>query len=327
MRNHLLSVMGAAALGLCFGVTATYGHVIDPDVNKDAAKLRKNVGKQGSKHVFCLVKAATKCEEDGTSSGVECHLDTGVVDFDPGGPAEMDFQGAIAKCDEKYDPTKKGTDYVGIGCPGDCVNGATDGVQQCANMSPAYEATVEGTVAPAAKAQLPGLAATINTACGLDGIGANDADPVRIECVRQNADTLGRYGRGLFKCAEKCENDFKDKKGNGGGSNLGKCTSNTAETDPNFDSCDVEKFNKAVEKGGALSPTNAALTLVAVRTAINIATNGLYNRSDPTDVDPTTSTLSPCGTCGDGIQDGAEECDMSDDALCGGPCNANCTCP
>ena len=49
MRAHLSSVLGAAMLSLFFGMTAAYGHVIDPDVNKDAAKLRKNVAKQQRK--------------------------------------------------------------------------------------------------------------------------------------------------------------------------------------------------------------------------------------------------------------------------------------
>lgn len=308
-----------------FGVSAAHANVIDPDVNKDLAKLRKNIGKQGTKHVFCLVKAATKCEDDGVDSTVECNLVTGAVAYDvPPDKATQKFQDAIAKCDEKYNPSKKGTDYVGIGCPGDC-NVVTPGVQQCANMA-AYEAIVEGTAGiAAAKVQLGGLATLINIACTLDGIGASNADPLRIECVRQNAATLGRYSKGLFKCIAKCENDFKNKKGNGGPSNGPNCLAADPGADSNFNTCDTDAFTKAVDKEGALSPTNTTSLLPQIHTAINNATNLLYNRSDPTLLGNPES--SPCGACGNGTREGAEECDGGDDAACPASCNADCSCP
>lgn len=316
------------AAALCvFGVSAARAHVIDPDVsdaNKDLAKLRKDIGKQGSKHVFCLVKAATKCEKDGVDSTVECNLANGNVSYDvPPDKATTKFQDAIAKCDEKYNPTKKGTDYVGIGCPGDCDVGAA-GTQQCANMSPAYEATVEGTTGlTAAKVQLGGLASLINAACTLDGFGASNADPVRIACVEQNAATLSFYSKSLFKCILKCENDFKDKKGNGGPSNGPDCNAADGGADPLFATCVSDGLTKAETKKGPLSPSNASVLLPQINTAINNATNGLYNRSDPT-LGPDSN---PCGTCGNGSREGAEECDGGDDAACSGSCNADCTCP
>jgi hypothetical protein len=319
MKAHLASVLGAAVLSLSFGVTATYGHVIDPDVNEDAAKLRKDVGKRGDKLTICLLKAATKCEEDGVSAAPECHLGTGVVDYDPGGPAETKFQEKIAKCNDKYDPAKKGTDYVGIGCPGDCA--ATSGVQQCADMSPAYETDAEGD----AKGIPAILLQNIPDSCQLDGVGVDDSDPARIECVRQHTATLSAYTKGLLKCVQKCENDFKNKKGNGGGTNGPNCLAGVS-TAQAFNDCEAEKLAKAVDKHGPLSANNTTQSLAIHRLLINNATNRFYNRADPTDADPTTSSLSPCGNCGNGIREGAEECDLSDDALCSSSCNSDCNC-
>lgn len=308
---------------LCLvGASVAHAHVLDKDLDKDQVKLRKDLGKQGAKHVFCLVKAATKCEQDGVDSTVECNLTTGNVSYDmPPGKATQKFQDAIAKCDEKYNPSKKGTDYVGIGCPGDC-NTSAPGVQQCANMSPAYEATVEATTGlTAAKVQLPALATLINGACTLDGFGSSNTDPARMACVEQNAATLSTYSKGLFKCVSKCESDYKDKKGNGGPNNDPNCNSPSANAA--FDTCDDAAFTKAVDKNGALSPSNASILLPQIRSAINDATNGLYNRFDPT-LGPEGN---PCGDCGNGTREGAEECDGADDAACSGSCNADCTCP
>lgn len=305
------------------GASVASAMVLDPDVDKDLIKLRKDIGKQGYKHVFCLVKAATKCEKDGLNSGVECGLAGGAVSYDmPPGKATQKFQDAIAKCDEKYNPSKKGTDYVGIGCPGDC-NVPAAGVQACADMA-AYETSVQGTVGlTAAKVQLGTLATLINVACANDGIGTSNTDPVRIECTRQNAATLSRYSKGLFNCVAKCENDYKNKKGNGGPNNGENCNSLAAGVDTNFDTCDDEALAKAIEKEGALSTSNATLLLPEIRDAVNNATNGLYNRSDPT----LSAESSPCGSCGNDTREGAEECDSTDDALCPGSCAAACTCP
>jgi hypothetical protein len=317
--------MGMTAAVCLLAASVASAMVIDPDVEKDLAKLRKNIGKQGAKHVFCLVKAATKCEQDGVDASLECNLASGAVAYDvPPAKATQKFQDAIAKCDEKYNPSKKGNDYVGIGCPGDC-NVAAAGVQRCANMT-AYEAIVEGTTGiTAAKVQLGALAALINAACATDGVGSSNADPLRIACVEQNAATLSRYSKGLFKCVSKCENDFKNKKGNGGPTNGPNCLSQDPGVNGDFDACDDEALLKAIDKEGALTSSNISLLLPQIRDAINDATNLLYNRSDPTlPLDPESS---PCGSCGNAIREGAEECDGGDDAACSGSCNADCTCP
>jgi len=73
----------------------------------------------------------------------------------------------------------------------------------------------------------------------------------------------------------------------------------------------------------SLSPSVAGIVLPLLKTAVNDATDGLYNRFDPT----STADASPCGNCGNATRQGAEECDGADAAACPGLCNADCTCP
>lgn len=84
-----------------------------------------------------------------------------------------------------------------------------------------------------------------------------------------------------------------------------------------FNACD----SAALSKAGTLSPTNASITLLALRTAINQATRGLYDRFDPTG----SPADSPCGNCGNNIREGAEHCDGADLGVCGA-CTPGWTC-
>jgi len=312
-------VAGAAVLALICG-SAARAHVIDTTdkANKPAAKLRADIAKQVSKYTSCLVKAATKCELKGTLSSTECHLDTGVVDFEPTpGKVTAKFLAAIAKCDTKLVLNKKGNDYTGIGCPGDC--NAAAGVQQCADI-PAFQATVTATTgAAAAKVQLGTLAGFIDLGCSFDVPGSMPTDPARLDCVKNDAATLSKYSKGLFKCQGKCENDFKGKIGNGGFSNGKECNSGDPMAASTFNTCD----SAALAKAGTLTPVVAGQLLPQVRNAINTASNSLYNRSDPTGAPSDT----PCGTCGNATRQGAEVCDGADAAACPGLCKPDCTCP
>lgn len=304
-----------AALALVLSTSAALANVIDPAVDKANAKLRSDVGAQIAKYTFCLVKAAAKCEGKGLNSGVECHLDTGVVDYDPldAQGAQTKFQAAIAKCDSKVALTKKGTDYVGIGCPGDC-NSVAPGLQQCADL-PAFQASV--LAATGAKAQLGTLAAGVDLACTL-ATGNNDpTSDVRKDCVTDNVKLLIKYAQAAFKCEGKCQNDFKNKKGNGGPNNGPNCLAGNGGADANFNAC----VNKALTK--VTSPVALNLISAALNKAVNDAVGGLYDRFDPT----STPDASPCGTCGDATRAGAEVCDGADATACPGLCKPDCTCP
>ena len=313
-----IAILAAAALTLSASVALA--HVIDPAVNKDAAKHRADIAKQVSKYTFCLVKAASKCEKKGVNSGVECHLNTGVVDYDvPASDVTTKFQDAIAKCDAKMVLNKKGNDYAAVGCPGDC-NPAAPGTQACADIA-AFEASVEGTVGlTVPKFQLGLLAGVIDTNCATDNPGTMPTDQVRIDCAADQAKLLSKLAQGIFKCQAKCENDFKNSKGNGGPNNDPNCQAGDPGADPAFSACISSAESKVL---ASLSPTVNAVARPLVVAAVNDATNGLYNRFDPTGAPDD----SPCGTCGDNTREGAEECDGTDDAACPGNCNADCTCP
>lgn len=315
MRRGIAIIAGAA---LTLSASAALAHVIDPAVDKANYKLRADIAKQVSKYTFCLVKAASKCEGKGAISGPECNLATGAVAYEmPAGAETAKFQAAIGKCDTKLLLTKKGTDYVGIGCPGDC-DSMADGTQPCADLT-AFEATVEGTVGDSAKNQLGTLSSVIDFACQTD-IGGMNTDQARIDCSTDNAKVLSKYGQGQYKCALKCELDVKAKIGDGGLSNGGECQRGGPFEDPLFKACVDKALAKAVLK---LTPSNISITLPAVVAAINDANDGLFNRFDPT----STADASPCGTCGDNTRAGAEECDGTDDAACSGACATDCTCP
>ena len=51
--------------------------------------------------------------------------------------------------------------------------------------------------------------------------GSNHNDPADIACVATEAAKVTTLVKGLFKCGGKCENDYKDKKGNGGTTDAG----------------------------------------------------------------------------------------------------------
>jgi hypothetical protein len=320
MRKLTTVFVGAIALAL-IGTTAR-ANVLDPTnkLNKPAIKLRADVGKQVAKYTFCLVKAATSCEKGGANSHVECHLSTGVVDFEPtGGKYTTKFQAAIAKCDSKINLTKKDFTggYTAIGCPGDCDSVAA-GVQECSDLT-AFQATVtSATSSSAPKGQLPTLSLLIDSACATDNPGVMPTDPIRIACVADNAKALTKYAQGLFKCEGKCENDVKGKIGNGGFDNGTSCAAGVS-ADMNFNACE----SAALTKAGALSPSVSANVVPVLRSVINSATQGLYDRADPTG----TVADTPCGTCGNNLREGAEVCDGTSAAACPGMCKPDCTCP
>jgi hypothetical protein len=285
-------------------------------VLKADVKLRADVGSQVAKYTLCLIKAAQHCEKGGSTSQVECHLATGIVDFEAmPGKYTRKLQAEILACDSNLDLTKDGLDYIGIGCPGDC-DASAPGVQECADL-PAFQATITSTsLSSAPKSELPFLSGLIDAACGTD-TGKPTTDPVRIACVAGNTKMLRKYASGLFKCEGRCENDFKGKIGNGGFDNGDECAAGLS-SDAHFNACEY----MALTNAGVLSPHVASDVLPILRAVINMATQGLYDRSDPTG----SVSDSPCGSCGDNVRQGAESCDGSDPGVCTMGCNPDCTC-
>ncbi len=287
----------------------------------DAQKHRKDIGKQLAKHTFCLAKAALTCEKKGTTSDPECDLTDGSTPVGYDAKAAAKFVAAISKCDTKFLPSKKQktSDYDQIGCPGDCDSGSA-GTQRCTDLN-AYEANVESGANPAgAKVQIGALGTLISGQCqAFTGLPAGSA--ATIDCAKNDAGRLNKAAKGLNKCIELCENDYKNKKGNGGPDDGDQCQA-TGTPAAAFATCLTKKRDKQIAK--ILAPGNASLVAGLVDSALDGAAADLFNKNDPETPDPDVNV---CGTCGDGTREGTEECDGGDDAACPGSCNANCTCP
>ncbi|MCW5893679.1 MAG: hypothetical protein KIT14_24455 [bacterium] len=290
--------------------TIASAHVLDAKGDKVLFKLRADVAKQVTGYTLCLMKAASKCETQGVLSSPECDLSTGAVAYEPTpGTQTVKFQAAIAKCDAKQDLDKKGTDYAGIGCPGDC--DAAPGVQQCGTLA-AYEAALE--VADGVKGQIGMLAVLVDGGCASTGAPDGKA---RIACVRTGIKQLSKYFGVVSKCAQKCELDLTGKKGGGATTNAGVCLVGDEDVHPSVTECEAKAALKLTQPAASITP--------AVTAILNATTDALFNGEDPTDPDSPAGTLSPCGTCGDGIREGTERCDGSDLGLCD-VCNPDCSC-
>lgn len=302
MRGQWQWGVAAALLLTASGAPA---HVLDKTADKAAFTLRADVAKQVSKYVFCQVKAAVKCEKQGADGAPECDLATGTVAYDlPADKATAQFGAAIAKCDAKLNLTRKGTDYAGIGCPGDCDDGAA-GVQACAGLP-----ELADTVRASTKGQLGLLTAAIAGAC------ANEQ-----ACVDRNIKALTRYARGLYKCTQKCELDEKGKKGGGALTNAALCRADGAPA-AGFSAC----RDTVIAKVGAFDPAAVGLVIAPLlEGVIADSVSELFNREDASDPATPDGALSPCGTCGNGAREGIEACDGADLGACDA-CDADCTC-
>ena len=234
------------------------------------AKHRKDVGKQTAKFVACLAKAAIKCEKGGASSGVDCDLSNPPASThpDPKGKVIPKFLAAIAKCEMKVNLTKKGpaSDYTLFGCPGDS-DPVTSGDQPYTDLTDFQAGLSQNT-----RDQLSLLTPAIDILCG----GPNSTDPAVIACTELQANGLLKYAKGVFKCQEKCENDYQNKKGNGGPTDsAAQCAAGDAGADSNFKDCVNGVLAKAQKKGALI-----AGLVTAVNAAVNKATNDLYNQND-----------------------------------------------
>src|SRR5262245_37696727 len=222
-----------------------------------AQKLRKDIDKQTAKFAICVGKASLKCEAAGTSGNAECDITGDGLPMPGTVPPEAitELADDIAKCTSKLNLSKKGTDYTGIGCPGDCDTG-TVGDQACANMA-AYQTASSA----ATKVQIELLGGILQAACAGDNT-----------CFLTQGDLGVKYAKALFKRINKCENDYKDKKGNGGDNDtLANCDPATS-TDTNFQGC----------VSGALGKAPGIIPMFAdgLNTAVSDGRDDLYNEND-----------------------------------------------
>lgn len=262
MNLHVNFLRAAVGIGLLYAaVSAVDAKIL---VEKSAEqKQRKDIGKQGAKHALCMAKAAIKCEENGVDVAAECDLITPASSTvpDPNGKIIPKLTADLDKCTSKLAYAKKSAtgnssnDYIAIGCPGDSVAGGAD--DPFVDLA-AYQANVGA----ATRAQLDTLQGVLTAFC---------ADN---QCTVDQGSRAASYAKGLFKCIAKCENDYKDKKGNGGGDDLtSKCV--VATGDANFQACITKAITKAEKKG----PLNATIR-AAVEGAIQDASHDTYNEDD-----------------------------------------------
>lgn len=189
------------------------------------------------------------------------------------------FGPAIQKCIDKVDLAKKGTgnavaDYEAIGCPGDAAP-MTSGDQRFADLTAFQAASIT-----AARTQIANLALGIDVIGCAPGFNHTD-DEADLACVASDAAKLSAYGQGLFKCQDKCENDYKapPSKGSGGSTDGPNCLDGNASADPVFQACADAALAKAQSKG-PLSSGTATGVLPLIRNALNDANNDLYNEDN-----------------------------------------------
>ena len=274
-RGTGIAVMAAAGLVL----SSLNASALVLTEKSEAQKLRADIQKQQHGYIACLVKAATNCEKSGAGSASECDLNNGTAT--PPADSKGKFAADIAKCDAKLNFLKKAktldasTGYTGIGCPGDSDNG-TAGDQPYGDMS-SYQAGVPATT----KSQIQALALVVAAFSGCSSI----SDPKeQNKCQAAEVKRISSYAFAIQKCQLACENDYKNKKGNGGPSDsTGACSLNASATsgtgDVNFNTCIDKAYGKAIKKT-PFPPMIAGFVLPQLATALNDANNDVNNEND-----------------------------------------------
>jgi len=300
--------LGVAALATWLAASGAFAHVLDAKTDKAPYKLRTSVAKQLAQHHACLAKAIAKCESAGVLSTPECDPVSGAVAYEPvPGKHTEKFQSALAKCDTKLALTKKGDDYQGIGCPGDC-DATQAGVQECADLD-AYGALVSASM----RTQLSDLMSAVHLACA--GAGSPSSKE-RNRCVKDAVKQATKYGASIFKCQQKCELDAKGTKGGGAVTNADVCTVASGST----------PLLACTDKAAARVVLPAAVAQRAgIAAFFDQLLTEVFNRAAASDPDAPSGRQSPCGTCGDGVREGAEACDGAALGTCTA-CGTDCAC-
>lgn len=264
MRKFI--VIGTVALCAVFATSTVASAEILADKSPEQ-KHRKDVGKQIGKLVACFAKAIEKCEKKGVSSASECSIGNPPASTIADTKARDKFIAAVAKCKTKLNLTKKGptSNYTVFGCPGDSDNG-TAGDQPYTDLN-----DFQANVGQDTQNALSVLGPVLKALCDADP--TPEVDPNA--CVQLHIKQGGKYAKSVFKCMEKCDNDYKDKKGNGGDTDdLDVCYPG-ASSDTNFVACIDKGVSKANKKG-----TLKAAVYTALNDALGGANNDLYNEND-----------------------------------------------
>lgn len=189
----------AALTAALLTTTGSAAHALVFAVKSPEQKLRADIGKQTFGYLKCLGKALVACEKTGTSVAPECTVENGVTagNADPKGK----FPAAIAKCDAKLDFARKTPrgltslqGYQLLGCPSYGTGFEFSSLEQYAQFLLLVKPAIDDFV--------PNM--QLVAGC-TDAKSCAGAAKVLLDYV----DALGR-------CRITCEEDFKNKKGNGG---------------------------------------------------------------------------------------------------------------
>ncbi|MFN8600405.1 MAG: hypothetical protein U0842_08020 [Candidatus Binatia bacterium] len=216
MKLDVRTTALATALLLTTGSAA---HALVLAEKSPAQKLRADIGKQMTGYVKCLGRAYVACEKTGTQTGTECTLETGTAA--PSADPKGKFANAVAKCDAKLDFTKKAPrdltlleSYQLLGCPRYNLPFQLGGLE---NLQQAFQ-LMKSALDDVIPTNMPTLS------------GCNDGKSCAIA-----AQAVLDFLDGLNKCELSCEEDYANKRGDGGTTDsLTRCDANG---DPNAQAC------------------------------------------------------------------------------------------
>lgn len=183
-----------------------------------AQKLRADLGKQIVGYAKCLGKALVACEKSGSQTTTECALATATAD--PSADPKGKFPTAVARCAAKLDfPRKAPKDltsfesYQLLGCPRFTFPFQLGGLEQLQQLLSQLGQAIDQVLPDPA----PVSGCTDGKSCAI-------ATQMMLELLD-----------GLNKCELACEEDYADKRGDGGPTNsLTQCD---ASGDPAMQAC------------------------------------------------------------------------------------------
>jgi hypothetical protein len=240
MRLDLRTTALAAALLLSTGSAA---HALVLAERSPAQLLRADIGKQIGGYMKCLNKAVVACEKTGSSIDAECIIETGATaaPADPRGK----FAAAIDKCDAalafgRRAPRELSSlqSYQLLGCPNYGSGLQFSGLEQYAQFLLLLKPSIDDLID-----EMDFLA------------GCSDAT----SCAK-SAKILLDLVDALNRCELSCEEDYKDKKGNGGTTDdLAQCD---ATGDPKAQACITKAITKFRRSADAWPLREAVITQI-----------------------------------------------------------------
>ena len=196
-----LDVRTTALATALFLTTGSAAHALVLAEKSPAQKLRADIGKQVVGFAKCLGKAVVACEKTGSQTARECTLGSTTPIAAPSADPKGKFPAAVAKCKAKLDFSRKAPrdltsleSYQLLGCPKFTVPfplGGLDPLEQLVSMlGQAIDQVIPDPV--------------LASGC-TDGKSCAVATQMMLELLD-----------GLNKCELSCEEDYADKRGNGG---------------------------------------------------------------------------------------------------------------